>query len=170
MRNNRTISSDNPDASDLIKLKISRLEKFQSKMVGFNKALRKNDIETMHDLDFTDKQIEALKKPDFCNRVGFPSYALTNNSANIRRLKKRLEQIEKSSTVPPVSEKINGVTMEENQELNRLQLFFSGKPSEEIRKQLKQSGFRWSPRESAWQRHRSVQALYVAREILNNLI
>lgn len=169
MKNNKTISSDNPEATELIKQKISKLEGSQRKMTGFNKALRKNDIEAMRKLGFTDEQIKKLKEPDFCNRVGFPGYALTNNSGNIRRLKKRLGQLEKLSSLPLVSETINNVKMEENQELNRLQLFFDGKPSEEIRKQLKQSGFRWSPREGAWQRQRSNHALYIAREILNNL-
>ncbi len=169
MRNNKTISSDNPEASELIKEKIIKLETMQNKMKGFNKALKKNDIDAMHKLGFTDTQIAKLKQPDFCNRLGFPGYALTNNSGNIRRLKKRLELLEKSSNTPCITEVIKGITMEENEELNRLQLFFNGKPSEETRNQLKQSGFHWSPREGAWQRQRSNRAIYLARNILNNL-
>ncbi len=49
---------------------------------------------------------------------------------------------------------INGtsVTVIENQDENRLQLFFSAKPPAEIRNLLKAHGFRWAPSQDAWQR------------------
>lgn len=43
---------------------------------------------------------------------------------------------------------------------DRLQLFFSFKPEEEIRTLLKKSGFKWSPRFKAWQRQLTNNALY----------
>lgn len=46
-----------------------------------------------------------------------------------------------------------------NNDLMRLQLLFDGKPSEEIRTILKSNGFRWSPREKAWQRLLNDNAL-----------
>lgn len=45
-----------------------------------------------------------------------------------------------------------GFTVERNADINRLQLKFEGKPSESVRSVLKHNGFRWSPREGAWQR------------------
>lgn len=52
-----------------------------------------------------EQKIEQLKaaghsalilQPDFCGRVGYADYELTNNNANIRRMKQRLEQLEKA--------------------------------------------------------------------------
>jgi hypothetical protein len=45
-----------------------------------------------------------------------------------------------------------GFQVERNTDINRLQLKFDGKPDENTRSILKSNGFRWSPREMAWQR------------------
>jgi hypothetical protein len=47
---------------------------------------------------------------------------------------------------------IAGVRVVENFDENRLQLFFDGKPSEDIRARLKSRGFKWAPSQGAWQR------------------
>jgi hypothetical protein len=44
-------------------------------------------------------------------------------------------------------------------------MIFPGKPSEEIRTELKRNGFRWSPMAGAWQRMPSTWAWTLAREI-----
>ena len=54
----------------------------------------------------------------------------------------------------------------ENTEANRLQVFFPEKPSETVRKELKSNGFRWSPRNKAWQRQLTQNAEYAARRVL----
>lgn len=45
-----------------------------------------------------------------------------------------------------------GFQVERNTDINRLQLKFDGKPEANVRSILKSNGFRWSPREGAWQR------------------
>jgi hypothetical protein len=94
----------------------------------------------------------------------FPGYALTNNGANIRRLKTRLADLQERSTQTTTETVINGVTIRENVEENRCQLIFTGIPSPEIRDFLKSRGFRWSPYNGAWQRHRSNAATFYAKE------
>jgi hypothetical protein len=97
---------------------------------------------------------------------------LTNAGAEIRRLKKRIEQLEREEQiaaheVEPVAG--DGFTLEECPDDNRIRFFFEEKPSEDTRKLLKQNGFRWSPNAGAWQRQlndngRSA-AKYVAGKI-----
>lgn len=77
---------------------------------------------------------------------------LTNNNANIRRITQRIEKLKHIEQREKLDTVINGVRIFENHEAGRLQLYFEGKPSEEIRKKLKSNGFRWSPSQGAWQR------------------
>lgn len=46
---------------------------------------------------------------------------------------------------------------------NRVRLFFSGKPDESIRADLKHSGFRWSPTIGAWQAYRNYGTIAKAK-------
>lgn len=54
---------------------------------------------------------------------------------------------------------IGSVRVLHNTEQNRLQLFFPGKPEREMIDRLKGRGFKWSPRNSAWQRQLTPNAL-----------
>ena len=97
---------------------------------------------------------EMLFEPDFCGRIGFPAYELTNNNANIRRMKKRLAELERLATAEPKEYQIaHGVTVEEDPSDVRIRIHFPDKPSEATRKVLKRYGFKWSRYNKAWQRH-----------------
>jgi hypothetical protein len=167
--NNNTISSDDPEAATKLKEKIEAAESNQTKMRGFNKCLRNKDNAGMLALGFSQSMIDELSKPDFCGRLGFVDYQLTNNNANIRRMKERLEEIEKRSQNITNEVTIGDVRILDNVEANRLQMFFPGKPDDEVRDELKHNGFRWSPREGSWQRFRSNYAIYIAKQIANKL-
>lgn len=148
------ISSDDPEAVAKIKARIVKLETNQAGMVAVNKLVRKKDRAGLAAMGYAEPIIAGFFTPDFMGRTGFPGYALTNNSGNIRRLKKRLEQLERAADRETVEhETANGVRLVENAELNRIQLIFDAKPPADVRRQLKSRGFRWSPTEDAWQRH-----------------
>lgn len=100
----------------------------------------------------------------------FPSYELSSNTAEMRRIKKKIEEITKLRAVPTTEKVIGDVKIVENVELNRVQIFFPEKPPEEIRTYMKQNGFRWSPRNKCWQRQRSNRATYLAEEIVNKYV
>ena len=83
------IFSDDPDATEKLVDKIERLKKRHGVMKRANHLIRKADREGLGDLGFSEETIAELFAQDFAGRTGFPNYALTNNSANIRRLEKR---------------------------------------------------------------------------------
>lgn len=88
-----------------------------------------------------------FSKPERGQRVGFQLWELSNNNANTRRMKERLVQIEremqKRESTPDEYE-IGGVRVVENNEANRLQLFFDEKPEPDVRYRLKSRGFHWA--------------------------
>lgn len=61
----------------------------------------------------------------------------------------------------------NGITVIQNTDLNRLQLYFEDKPGENVRDILKANGFKWSPKNSTWQRQLTRNAL-MAFEIIKD--
>lgn len=191
-RLNSNISSDDPEAIFKIEEKIARLEKFQDIMKKVNVLIRKFnfDYEIINGrsaLIQNEKVQECIKaiieagllkentaieivKPDFCGRVGFASYSLTNNNANISRLKKRIEELTAKRGQETSEQEIDGVKVVKNVEENRLQMFFDGKPSEEKRKQLKSYGFRWSPSNGCWQAFLNNRADYLIQSITGKAV
>ena len=166
---NTAISGDDPEAIAKLTDKIAKAEELQAIMRTFNKLLKNKDNEGMLALGFKQSEIDTLSKPDFCGRVGFPSYKLTNNNTNIHRMKQRLKCLQVHSNDTTTKKIIGDISIIDNVELNRLQIIFPCKPDDNMRKALKSSGFRWCPSEGAWQRHRSTQASYLAKQIVDNI-
>lgn len=168
----RIISSDNPNAVELLKEKIAKLESNQEQMKASNKIIRNSKIDLaekikqLTEIGFTEEQAKKLFVPDCFGGIGFESFTLTNNNANIRRLKQRLVDLERKAQDSTSEKSISDIRIVDNVEANRLQLFFPGKPSEAIRNKLKSAGFRWTPSVGCWQRFRSSYAMREAEEIV----
>jgi len=98
------------------------------------------------------------------------SWELSNLSQNIRQVKKRIEYLQEQQQVPETEETINGVVLKVDKSDNRVRLYFSNVPNEEIRTKLKHNGFKWSPYNKAWQRMISDWAISLARLIAQETI
>lgn len=57
----------------------------------------------------------------------------------------------------------------QNEEANRLQLKFNGKPDSETRNLLKHNGFKWSPKNESWQRQLTPNARYATETLIKQL-
>ncbi len=94
--NNTAISSDDPEAIKLLKEKLEKLEKLQEIMKAANKIIRnkkftdEEKVQEMVKIGLSEEGALKALKPDFCGRVGFASYSLQNNNANIKRIKDRI--------------------------------------------------------------------------------
>lgn len=163
------ISSDDPDAPDKIQERIAKLEKKQAFMVAANKLVRKKDIPGLMALGMTEAVAQKLLEPDFCGRLGFPDYALSNNSANIRRLKQRANSLKREEDKPEVEEEHKGFTYREDHGENRVMFEFPGKPDESTRTLLKRNGFKWSPTRGAWVRQLNNAGRYAGGEVKEQL-
>ena len=69
------------------------------------------------------------------------------------------------NTTPAESCKIGDVEVVTNYEADRIQMLFPGKPSPEIIGELKGRGWRWSPKNSAWQRFITPASMQSAKII-----
>ena len=80
------------------------------------------------------------------------------------RMRERLKAVQsrENKEVP-----FEGGTLVWNYGEDRLQILFDRIPEDNRRKELKSSGFRWSPRNKAWQRQLTSNALSAAKRVLN---
>ena len=163
MKMKNGISREDPQAVEKLQAKLDACKASQEKMKAVNAYYRKN--ETLKDCPYlTAEEIESvtenMRRLYPIHDKPYPSYYLTNNSAEIRRLEKRLEELSRDKETGFVGWKFEGGEAVANEEACRLQLFFDEKPSEEQRMALKRSGFVWSPTNEAWQRQLNSNAIY----------
>lgn len=159
------ISADDPQAVQKLEKKLAGLEQLQEKMKAVNAYYRKH--KTLDGCPHLSPESIEKVKAGMSNgwRVDdkpYPSWALTNNNAEIRRVKERITALTQRSETPFVGWEFDGGKVEANRQDNRLQIFFDGKPDADTRSELKSSGFRWSPSEKAWQRQLNDNAIYAA--------
>jgi len=163
------VSSDDPDAIDKLREHLAEREAKQERMKATNRAARsKTDPEgKLAAMGYSEAEIHAFMNPSYSfEKPGHQSWELSNNGAQIRRLKQRIANLQaRAGDVTGELVKLDGLTVTDNVEDNRVQLDFDGKPSEAIRTQLKRNGFRWARSLGVWQRHRSDWAAHVACEI-----
>ncbi len=152
-------------ASDKLKDKLSKRVIEHDRMKKANKILRSNASDKEKEL--SKLGFEGLEEP-------FQSYRISNSNAEIRRLKRRIREIEDREDRVKVgdareliSQKGNVRVIRDN-EADRVRIYFDSKPPEDMRKRLKSKGFRWSPKAGAWQRKISNQAIYVAKELVKD--
>lgn len=139
------ISADDPDAIEALQAKLERLQEKRERIKADNRA----------------------------RRGTHPAFVLQNLGANIRRVKARIEELsraaERASEPEAVTMQGEGYRVEECPADNRIRIHFESKPDAQTRALVKRWGFRWSPRNQAWQRMLSGQgrsaATLVHREL-----
>lgn len=175
------ISSDDPDAVGKLRERVEYLENRQHIMRRLNQVWRKHGsprpenaegwAKIAEELGNTDgfAKLRAFMAGDPLKRSPYPDYMLSNNNANIRRIRERIASLEQQTTRETKERQVGQVTIREDTTENRVLLVFPGKPAEDVRRMLKSSGFRWSPTRGAWSRMLNnagiASAEYVAQAI-----
>ncbi|MDE9544185.1 DUF3560 domain-containing protein [Xenorhabdus bovienii] len=165
------ISSDDPDAIVKLQDKLARLQKSHEIMKSVNKIVKnkklidEQKIINIAELGLKKETAEELLKGDFIGRIGFASYQLQNNNAEINRIKKRIESLSKNKDKTDVIEVNENFIFKLDYEINRIMFIFEGKPSDDIREILKGNAFNWSKTNKAWIRKTTPNALYAAKSV-----
>lgn len=162
------ISADDPQAVQKLQSKLAGLEQSQETMKTVNAYYRK--YKTLDGCPhLSQENIEKLKagmsSSWHLEDKPYPTWALSNNSAEIRRVKNRIADLSKKKEIGYVGWEFVGGRVEANIEANRLQIFFDDKPDEATRTELKNNGFRWSPKAGTWQRQLTDNAYYAANYV-----
>jgi len=146
----RIIKSNDANAIDKLKEKLAKALEEHAEYKAYNSNAKKEGNQSL------------------------PAYVLSNSNGRIKGIKDRIAHLERLSQqenkeiiIESESTLTNGIRIVDNVEAHRLQIFFNGKPSVEIRTQLKKNGFRWTPTIEAWQSYRSDNANRKALEIVS---
>lgn len=163
---NTAISSDDPDALPKLKEKLSSLQALQAHYKTVNKVVKSAKVAKMtEDSDKIEhvaaalgcspqEAAEHLKGHGLAFQgAGYPSYTLTNNNANIKRVEQRVKKMEKAIAAIAVEGDANeirieelGVTVIRNHVVNRYQLNFD--------KRLTREGWNLLARQNAFKKTR----------------
>lgn len=98
-----------------------------------------------------------------------PTYFTINETAEIRRIKGRIEDLKKQKEAPSKEASGDGWNLYEDDEAGRICFEFNGKPERNIIDCLKHNGFRWSPRLKRWQRQNTDNGRRSADKVVETL-
>lgn len=168
----QAIKSGESDTIKKLEEKIAQEERRRDMLKEVNKIIRsgKDVKQRLLDLGMKESTVTKILIPDYAGRTGIPSFTLTNLGANIRRLKQRLEgekmKVQRIEAQGAQDIPFEGGRIVEDVEDNRLRILFDDIPDADLRTQLKKSGFRWSPKNKAWQRQNTGNAMWTAKRII----
>ena len=167
------IKSDDERAIEKLEEKLEDMKNLQEQMKAANKAIRLKDTEAGNDLlremGYSEEAITELRKPDFCGRVGYPDYELSNNNANIHRVEGRLKSLKAAKERGSSEQEYKTFKVVENTEAMRYQIIFDGKPEADVRTLLKSNGFKWAPSQGAWQRQITANGKWTLERVVEKL-
>ncbi len=162
--------------SEIMQEKIAKAEKLQTIMKGCNKIIRSKKLsegekaaKIIEEHNLTAEKVRELFTPNYMGDIGYEPWRLSNNNANIRRMKQRVVELQQKETTPTTEIDFDGGTIIDNADDDRVQIDFDEKPGNETRAALRGSGWRWAPSVQLWQRQRTPYAIESAKAITRGI-
>ena len=148
-----------------LKSKLAGLEQEQERMKAVNAYYRKHKtLDGCPQLtpDEVERRKAAMARSWRADPHPYESYLLTNNNANIRQTKKRIEELSAKKETEFEGWSFEGGEVKMDLQANRLQVFFHEKPDRDTCSAMRHGGFRWAPSVGAWQRQLTNNAIWTA--------
>lgn len=162
--------------SEIMQEKLANAEKLQTVMKGCNKIIRSKKLsesekaaKIKEEHNLTDEKIREIFTPNYLGDIGYEPWRLSNNNANIQRMRQRVVELQRKETTQTSEIDFDGGTITDNAEDDRIQIDFDAKPDSETRAALRGEGWRWAPSVALWQRQRTPQAIESARRIVGGI-
>lgn len=162
--------------AERLRAELETCEDVHQKMKGVNAIIRRKctDEEKVDaivaECGIKEEQAKELVYPDHDRGVfsqGFTSYTFSRNLAKIKDLKAKIERHERMAQKENKTLEFDGFDIELDYQEERLRIRHHQKPDAATIRELKGNGFRWSPKNGAWQRQLTSNAVYAARRVLN---
>lgn len=162
--------------AERLRAQLEKCEELQEKMKAANKICRRKctDEEQVDaivaECGIKEEQAKELVYPDPDRGVyhkGFASYCLSLNLAKIKDLKAKIARHEAMAEKEDKVLEFEGYDVELDYQEERLRIRHHEKPDAQTIQELKGNGFKWSPKNKAWQRQLTSNAVYAARRVLN---
>lgn len=159
----------------IMKENLVAAEAAQEQMKAVNKILRnkktskEEKVTKVAEVCGSEARAREIMTPDCMGETGFPHYKLTNNNANIKRMRGRVKEMQAREATPTTEMAFAGGTITDNNEDDRVQIYYDNRPSPDTIKQLKGSGWHWSPHRGVWQRKRTAAAMSSAKQITGTM-
>lgn len=159
----RSVFSDDPDAIEQLEAKARKLEAEREQCKRVNAAFRKAGSPKPDDSEGWRKVADILGASDndlrhvrldmarcHWHRQPFPPYVLTNKGAEIRRCRKRIEEVKYRQQKQAEAEAApGGVVIRRHQEAGWCVVTFAEKPERDILDALRAAGYGWGG--GSWQ-------------------
>lgn len=184
---NASIKSDDSNAVEKLQAKYDALKSEVERGKALNAYFRKHGTlkgaEGISDAT-AQKFAEDHEREPYFHRQPYAAYRLQNANQELHRIQGRIDDLKKKQEEARAAEenpqsakeqaakkypKVDGVEVEENNSIDRIQLRFADIPPAETREMLKRNGFRWSPSQKAWQRQLTANGKYATRSLLEKL-
>ncbi len=148
---NRAISSRDPNALERLQSKLEKLTAERDRMKAVNRAWRAGKLPG---LGFSEEEIARMtariQEAYSWEKQPFPKWKVSNLSARVRDVQKRIEGLEQRAELSSETIEGNGYRIEFSDDPVRIEVYFDAIPPEETRTAMKRSGFRWSRYLKAW--------------------
>lgn len=155
--------------------KLDDLNRAQEMMKSANKIIRNNKLAEIEKVDelvalgYNEQTALQIMEPDYCGRIGFPSYSLSNNLAKIKDTEAKIKRHTAMATMQDEVKTYQWGELHIDYSDERYRFVFDGKPAQEIIDLMKSNAFKWSRANGAWQRQITMNAKYAVQRMLDKL-
>ena len=154
--------------------KLDTLVELQETMKAVNKIVRNSKLseieqhEELEALGLSEKNIqEVMAEPMYSfHKKGFQTYQLSNNLARIKDTEAAIKRHAAMAGKEDKEYAFEGFKIEMCYSDERIRIYFDNIPDSDMRTKLKREAFKWSPKNQAWQRQLTSNAIRAVKRAL----
>ena len=149
--------------------KLDSLKRSQEIMKAANKIIRNKKLAEVEKVDelvalgFSEQNALKVMEPDFCGRIGFATYQLSNNLAKIKDTEDKIKRHTAMAQAEDVEKEYPWGTFRKDFSDERYRFIFDGKPKQEVIDLMKRHAFKWSRANMAWQRQITPNSTFTVK-------